>query len=393
MLVPKIHFKRDDGTEYPSWEEVKLEDVVDFLDGLRKPIETSKRVAGPYPYYGASGITDYVADYIFDEDLILLKEDGVNIFDRNSRVCFMARGKYWVNNHAHVLRANSDCVSEYICEYLEKLDYRKMNSGTAQAKLNQQTCRNIRIKKPCLEEQQKIAAFLSDLEEIISASEAEVTALELQKKGIMQKIFSQEVRFKQDDGTDYPMWMSGKLGDITEKVERKAPKGSLAPVMMVSQGKGFIYQSDKYSRGNAGESLKKYTLLKQGEFAYNHGASKAKPYGVAYCLEAEPEARIPFVYHTFRIVNGINSYWHIALNTNLADRQLKRMVSSGVRMDGLLNINYENYMDVNIDIPSLEEQQKIADFLSDFDSAIDLAKQEFAKWKLLKKGLMQQMFV
>lgn len=90
-----------------------------------------------------------------------------------------------------------------------------------------------------------------------------------------------KVRFKRDDGSSYPAWTSGKLGDITEKVDRKAPKGSTAPVMMVSQGNGFVYQADKYSRENAGQSLKNYTLLKQGEFAYNHGASKAKPYGVA----------------------------------------------------------------------------------------------------------------
>ena len=176
-----------------------------------------------------------------------------------------------------------------------------------------------------------------------------------------------KVRFKQDDGSSYPEWITGKLGDITDKVDRKAPAGSVAPIMMVSQGNGFIYQADKYSRENAGQSLKNYTLLQQGEFAYNHGASKAKPYGVAYYLKEEREARVPFVYHTFRITKGINSYWHEALNTHRMDRKLKRMVSSGARMDGLLNINYDTYMDVDVSIPCEEEQQKIAEFLSTVD--------------------------
>lgn len=201
-----------------------------------------------------------------------------------------------------------------------------------------------------------------------------------------------KVRFKRDDGSSYPDWTVGKLGDITEKVDRKAPKRSTAPVMMVSQGNGFIYQADKYSRENAGQSLKNYTLLKQGEFAYNHGASKAKPYGVAYCLTEEPEARVPFVYHTFRIADGVNSYWHEALNTSKMDRQLKRMVSSGARMDGLLNINYDTYMDVDVNIPCQEEQQKIADFLYSVDNVIATSEEEVLNLEKQKKAVMKTIF-
>ena len=87
-----------------DWEQRKLDDVVEFLDTMRKPLEGAKRISGPYPYYGASGIVDYVDGYLFDEELILLSEDGANITDRNYPVCFLASGKYWVNNHAHVLR-------------------------------------------------------------------------------------------------------------------------------------------------------------------------------------------------------------------------------------------------------------------------------------------------
>ena len=189
IFSQEVRFKRADGSDFPEWEEKHLDEVVEFLDGMRKPIETGDRVAGPYPYYGASGITDYVEGYIFDEDLILLSEDGANILDRNYRVCFMARGKYWVNNHAHVLRANTDCVNEYICEYLESLDYSRMNSGSAQPKLNQQTCRKIPVKKPCLEEQRLIADFLSDFDEAIAAAKRELELWKELKKGLLQQMF------------------------------------------------------------------------------------------------------------------------------------------------------------------------------------------------------------
>lgn len=139
LFSQEVRFKADDGSDFPEWEKKKLEEVVEFLDGQRKPLEAGQRVPGKYPYYGASGIIDYVENYIFDEELILLSEDGANILDRNYRVCFLAKGRYWVNNHAHVLRAVDGNVNGFICEQLETFDYRRYNSGGAQPKLNQAT--------------------------------------------------------------------------------------------------------------------------------------------------------------------------------------------------------------------------------------------------------------
>ena len=201
-----------------------------------------------------------------------------------------------------------------------------------------------------------------------------------------------KLRFKREDGTDYPEWEKGHLGDISEKVDRRASDNSTAPIMMISQGNGFIYQAEKYSRDNAGQSLSKYTLLKKGEMAYNHGASKLKPYGVAYTLIEENEARIPFVYHSFSLRKGVSSYWNYALNTTKMDRQLKKMVSSGARMDGLLNISFDTYMQTCISIPHIEEQQKIANFLSNVDEVIAQSEAEVANLQQQKKAAMQKIF-
>ena len=189
LFSQEVRFKADDGSEFPDWEKKKLEDVVEFLDGQRKPLEAGQRVSGKYPYYGASGIIDYVENYIFDEELILLSEDGANILDRNYRVCFLAKGKYWVNNHAHVLRAMDGNVNGFICEQLESFDYRQYNSGGAQPKLNQATCRAIIMNIPCLEEQQKIADCLSSLDDVIEKQKATLAAWEEMKKGLLQQMF------------------------------------------------------------------------------------------------------------------------------------------------------------------------------------------------------------
>ena len=186
-------------------------------------------------------------------------------------------------------------------------------------------------------------------------------------------------------------YRSTQLGDIAALVNRTDPKSN-APIMMLSAGNGFIMQSEKYSRDNAGQSLKKYILLKQGELAYNHGASKAKQFGCCYEL-TEPEARIPYVYHCFKINNQeYTPFIAMALNNAKMDKQLKRLVSSSVRMDGLLNISFEDYMSVTIHLPSPSEQKHIADFLQKIDERIAAQEKLLASLKKYKRGLLRTVF-
>lgn len=117
-----------------------------------------------------------------------------------------------------------------------------------------------------------------------------------------------------------------------------------------------------------------------------------KPYGVCYRLCESDEARVPYVYHTFRFISEIEDFWNYALNTSKMDRQLKKIVSSGARMDGLLNIGYDAYMSVRVMVPALPEQQKIADFLSTIDTIIEKQRAMVSAWEERKKGVMQKLF-
>ena len=182
-----------------------------------------------------------------------------------------------------------------------------------------------------------------------------------------------------------------KLNKAVERIQRKDPT-SEAPVMMLSAASGFIMQSEKYSRENAGQSLKKYILLKKGELAYNHGASKYKPFGCCFELKEE-EARIPYVYHCFAVKeNNDKSYIARLLNNQKIDQQLKRLISSSVRMDGLLNISYEEYTGIDLYLPSLPEQQKIAAFLSLVDVRIEKQRKLVENLKKYKRGLLSAIF-
>ena len=185
QLVPQIRFSGF--TE--DWEQRKLDDVVEFLDTMRKPLEGAKRISGPYPYYGASGIVDYVDGYLFDEELILLSEDGANITDRNYPVCFLASGKYWVNNHAHVLRTKQENENNFICNSLERKDYTQYNTGMAMPKLNKETCKKIPILCPGFEEQKKIGDYFRSLDNLITLHQQKCDELRNIKKFMLQNMF------------------------------------------------------------------------------------------------------------------------------------------------------------------------------------------------------------
>ena len=190
-LITLHHRKYINGKkeELLAWEQRKLDDVVEFLDTMRKPLEGAKRISGPYPYYGASGIVDYVDGYLFDEELILLSEDGANITDRNYPVCFLASGKYWVNNHAHVLRTKQGNENNFICNSLERKDYTQYNTGMAMPKLNKETCKKIPILCPGFEEQKKIGDYFRSLDNLITLHQHKCEELQNIKKFMLQNMF------------------------------------------------------------------------------------------------------------------------------------------------------------------------------------------------------------
>ena len=181
-----------------DWEEVKLNKCVKFLNGKRKPIKQEDRanIQGKYPYYGATGIIDYVNDYIFDDEIILLGEDGENILSRVLPHVFVVKGKVWVNNHAHVLKANANMDTNFLCMYLESLDYKRYNSGSAQPKINKAVCEKIPVMVPVLAEQQKIATILTAADREIELLQAKLAHLREEKKALMQQLLTGKRRVK-----------------------------------------------------------------------------------------------------------------------------------------------------------------------------------------------------
>lgn len=181
-----------------GWEQKILGEVCENLDSRRVPITKSKRIQGDIPYYGASGVVDYVKDFLFDENLLLVSEDGANLLARKYPIAFSISGKTWVNNHAHVLRFKNEISQFFVEYYLNSIKLDKYISGMAQPKLNQRKLNSILIPFPSLNTQTEIVILIKKLiknkSSIISNYLKKLQSLEELKKSILQKAFSGELK-------------------------------------------------------------------------------------------------------------------------------------------------------------------------------------------------------
>lgn len=168
----------------------KLGDIVDILDSRRKPVKRGSRVSGKYPYYGANGVQDYINDYLFDGEFLLVGEDGSVITDRGTPILNWASGKIWVNNHAHVLQEKADkqCMLRYIKYALECKNIAMLIHG-AIPKLNQQTLKSIDIPVPPLPVQAEIVRILDAFTELETELEAELAMRREQYEYCRSRLF------------------------------------------------------------------------------------------------------------------------------------------------------------------------------------------------------------
>ena len=190
LFSQQIRFKADDGSDFGEWEEKTLGEVVNFSNGKRIPLSEGDRQQrqGEYRYYGASGVIDYIDEYIFDGQYILIGEDGANILTRSSPLAFVVEGQFWVNNHAHIFQSKHG-NNVFLATYLESLNYEKFNSGTAQPKLNMDNLKKVPVINPCIEEQTKIANFLSSIDQKIEVVTQQIEHAKQWKKGLLQQMF------------------------------------------------------------------------------------------------------------------------------------------------------------------------------------------------------------
>lgn len=384
-MVPSLRFSGFQG----NWEKKLLPETTDIYNKLRKPIEKSERAKrnGPYPYYGASGVIDNFDDFLFDGEFVLIAEDGANILTRSSRLAFIAKGKFWVNNHAHVLKSLQN--NYFLCELLEKLDYKKYNTSSTQPKLNLESLKSISFYMPKVEEQQKIASFLYSVDDKISQLKKKKTLLETYKRGIMQKIFSQELRFKDENGREFPEWENSILGEECEIIGGGTPDSTNEnywgdEISWFTPTEIKVKYLKKSKRMITREGLKKSSakLLPKGSLLLT---TRATIGDVAFCTN---ECSTNQGFQSFLPTSKPNLYFLYYWIKSNKKELIKR--SSG---STFLEISKKEIQKITINLPNIKEQQKIASFLSSIDNKIEITSTQLEKTREFKKGLLQQMFV
>ena len=411
MINPKIRFKRDDGSEYPVIIYKLFGEIASYRRGsFPQPYGNPEWYddENGRPFIQVADVNDNMSVNSSTKRHISKIAEGKSVFVPKGSLIITLQGtigRVAITDYDAYLDRTllyvNDVDSEVSVEYLKRILYvvfkeeqKKADGGTIKT-ITKDTLTNFKIPIPCLEEQQKIADFLSSVDDIISASEAEVKNLEEQKKGVMQKIFSQEVRFKADDGSEYPEWEKNRLIDILAQPISDGPHETPPLVeygipfisgeaingnrIDFSKARGFISEEyDEYCR-------KKFSPQKYDVFVVKSGSIgkvaiadtdiKFNIWSPLAAIRAKEVTTSWFVFHWFQ--------W------SETQKQLVRKQGKGAQP----NVGMRQMEQLAINVPCLEEQQKIADFLSTFDEAIEQSKKELEKWKELKKGLLQQMFV
>jgi len=391
-LVPRLRFPEFTNE---NWNRKTIDETCEILNNFRKPLTTNLREKGVYPYYGASGIIDYVKDYIFNERLLLIGEDGAKWL-AYEKTAFIAEGKYWVNNHAHVLKPIG-VVDSLLENYLVKLDISPFITGAAPPKLTLGKLKSIPVPIPeNRKEQQKIAACLSSLDDVINAESKKLEVLKEHKKGLLQNLFPQEgetvpkLRFKEFENSGE--WKEKYLNEISPAIF----DGTHQTPSYTEKGVPF------YSVENIKSGIKNKFISRED---YLLSISKNKPekgdiiitrigdIGTSKVIDWNYEFSI---YVTLAIVKKstiFNSYYlHSFFQSS---RYQKEILSKSLLNAVPCKINMDELRRTKILIPpdkGKKEQLKISEIFSSVDDLINSQSQKIETLKLHKKGLLQGLF-
>ncbi len=403
VKVPKLRFRADDGSEFPEWEEKRLGELGEFIGGGTPPTKVKEYWKGTIPWISSSDVFENdirqlsVSRFITEE---AIEKSAAKRISENS-ICIVCRvgvGKVVITPFE--LCTSQDFVSitalkDDICFLgyaIWNLMQRKILDvrGTSIKGIPVKDLREYMIDVPSLPEQQKIASFLSTIDEIITTTQSELTAWEERKKGVMQKIFNREVRFKADDGSEFPEWEEKRLGEICDIVGGGTPDTEQAEYW--SEDVNWFTPSEigetKYVV-KSNRQISKLGLLKS--------SAKLLPEGTILLTSRATLGEMAITKQECCTNQGFQSLIvkQECLNEFIYYCQpiIKRYCEKHASGSTFLEISKKEIAGCKLSVPSLPEQKKIADCLSSLDDVINQIQAELSAWKEFKKGLLQQMFV
>lgn len=391
--TPKLRFPEFSG----EWEEKRLELIA-------KVNPTNNKIPKIFSYIDLESVKNGIlsgnkkikrenapsrAQRVLQNNDILFQT--VRPYQKNN-FYFNLIGDYVASTGYAQLRTNNNSQFLYHLLHTDKFVNKvlKYSTGTNYPAINSNDLKRIEIKYPRFGEQQKIASFLSAIDKWIESLKKQKEKLEKYKKGMMQKIFSQEIRFKDDNGKDFPEWEIKKLSNFLLERNEKYPKDNNYPLMAFVAHKGVVAKGDRYNREflvNDSDN-KKYKRTEFGDFIYSSNNLETGSIG----MNQYGPAVISPVYSIFRIKESYDYQFINRLLTRKVFINKMLRYRQGV-IYGQWRIRESDILKIEEKIPSLEEQQKISEFLTSLDNLIQSKQQKISQAENWKKGLMQRMFV
>lgn len=391
MEKPKIRFRKFNN----KWKKNKLDKVVDFFDNQRIPIDSSERKSGLYPYYGASGIIDYVDGYIFSGEYVLLAEDGANIILRSSPIAYLSKGKFWLNNHAHIMRMKTGS-NEFLVQLLEKQNYEKYNTGTAQPKLNGEVVKNITLHFPSDDEQSAIGSIFRTLDDLLSSYKDNLANYQSLKETMLSKMFPKagqtvpEIRLDGFEGEWELYELKSRAETITKGTtpKDKSWQGEVNYIKTesINRDTGSLVRTASTSLEEHLGYLKR-SILKEGDVLF----SIVGTLGVVGIVDKKD---LPANTNQQIAIIRLKRDDAIFMLNFLKSPRIKSFIKSDSTIGAQPSLSLWQIEKIKVSLPpSLEEQQAIGAYFSNLDNLINSHQEKISQLETLKKKLLQDMFI
>jgi type I restriction enzyme, S subunit len=405
--VPALRFPEFEG----EWEERKLDKLVEFKSGGTPSMKHPEYWDGQIPWISASSM---VGKYYSKSDRTITElglANGSRLTPKGS-LLLLVRGSMLFNKipvgiadrdvsfnqDVKALITKDESDTEFIYQWFSAKQNQLLNivtgTGIGAGKLDTEELKNMKVHLPYIVEQQKIASCFSATDDKIQQLSKKKALLEKYKKGVMQQLFSQQIRFKDDKGNDFPEWEEKKLGEVFERVKRKNTEDN-QNVLTISGQHGLISQTEFFNKSVASDSLKGYYLLHKGDYAYNKSYSANYSMGAFKRLTRYEKGVLSPLYICLRIADGSSEeYFDHYFESGSLNKELHKIAQEGARNHGILNMSIvEFFNDIKLFKPTISEQLKIAEFIDSIDNKINYTSKQLEQAKQFKKGLLQQLFV
>ena len=366
---------------------MNLEDCCEILDSMRIPITESDREEGKYPYYGANGIQDYVADYIFDDELVLLAEDGGNFGSKEKPIAYRVSGKCWVNNHAHVLKPKASLNVDYLCYSLMFYKVEGMINGATRQKLTQAAMRKMKIPLRSMKEQVYIVEQLNYINQIKTQRQRELKLLENLIRARFVEMFGDPVLNEKG-------WKIVTVGDIVTEVRygtsKPAVEGGKYPYLRMNNltADGHLDLKDLKYIDISEDEIEK-CVVRKGDVLFNR-TNSIELVGKTAVFDLTEE----MVIAGYIIRVRLNKEMLPVVFSQYMNLEPLKVILRGMAKGAVnqANINAQELQSIKVYIPDMKLQNQFADFVQQIDKSKDSVQKALDEAQLLFDSLMQQYF-